>query len=51
MEGEAGANLFVEDLRKIFSALAVVTNNSPISIGGGGLRRAPLAPILTPNAS
>ncbi len=51
MEGEAGSNLFVDDMMKIFPVLAVVTNNSPISVGGGGVRRAPLAPALTPAVS
>lgn len=32
------------DISKIFSALHIVDNNTPETIGGGGERRAPLAP-------
>lgn len=37
---------FYEDSMKLFQALHVVHNNSPKSIGGGGKRRAPLAPPI-----
>jgi hypothetical protein len=37
-------NLFYEDFMKLFQALNIITNNSPNSVGGGGTRRAPLAP-------
>jgi hypothetical protein len=32
------------DIARIYAALSVVDNNSPLSIGGGGIPRAPLAP-------
>lgn len=35
------------DVAKIFEVLHVVVNNSATSIGGGGKRRAPLAPAFT----
>lgn len=34
------------DLVKVFQALAVVTNNSPTAIGGGGIPRQPAAPPI-----
>lgn len=37
-------NPFYQDFMKLFQALNIVTNNSPNSVGGGGTRRAPLAP-------
>lgn len=36
------------DLQRMYAALFVVDNNSPSSIGGGGKRRQPLAPPITP---
>jgi hypothetical protein len=35
---------FHNDLNKLFGALAIVDNNGPTSVGGGGVPRAPLAP-------
>jgi len=35
---------WARDVAKIFATLNIVDNNSPISIGGGGTPRAPLAP-------
>jgi len=35
---------FLKDLNKIYGALKVITNNSPSSIGGGGVPLQPLAP-------
>lgn len=35
---------FHDDINKLFSALAIVDNNSADSVGGGGTPRAPLAP-------
>lgn len=40
-----GALLYA-DMLAIYQALAVVTNNSPATIGGGGTPRAPLAPPI-----
>lgn len=40
-----GAALFA-DLVAIFRALAVVANNGPTSVGGGGAPRQPLAPPI-----
>jgi hypothetical protein len=40
-------NPFYEDYMKLFQALNIVTNNAPDSVGGGGMRRAPLAPPFT----
>ncbi len=37
---------FYNDYMKLFKALAIVDNNSPNSIGGGGNPRAPLAPAI-----
>jgi hypothetical protein len=37
-------NPFYQDFMKLFQALNIITNNSPNSVGGGGKRRAPLAP-------
>jgi hypothetical protein len=37
---------FGRDMVKIFTRLAVVDNNSPSSVGGGGTPRQPLAPPL-----
>jgi hypothetical protein len=37
-------NPFYEDFMKLFQALNIITNNSPNTVGGGGTRRAPLAP-------
>jgi hypothetical protein len=34
------------DMQKLITALSVVNNNSPTSIGGGGTPRQPLAPAL-----
>lgn len=39
-----GALDWYNDLASVFSKLQVIDNNSPTSIGGGGTRRAPLAP-------
>ena len=36
------------DMTKLMAALHVVDNNGPTSIGGGGARRAPLAPPFSP---
>jgi hypothetical protein len=37
---------FYEDVNQLFQALAIVQNNSPDNIGGGGIPRRPLAPPL-----
>ncbi len=37
---------FYDDFMKLFEALYIVDNNSPNSIGGGGIPRAPLAPPI-----
>ena len=37
---------FGRDMNKVFTRLAVVSNNGPSSIGGGGTPRQPLAPPL-----
>ncbi|MBT0566289.1 hypothetical protein [Williamsia sp. CHRR-6] len=39
---------WTQDLQKIVVALAVVDNNGPQSIGGGGMPRQPAAPPVTP---
>jgi hypothetical protein len=39
---------WARDMRRIFTALHVVDNNGPSSIGGGGTPRQPLAPPLPP---
>ncbi len=41
---------FVADFNALFTRLQVVDNNSPASIGGGGIPRAPLAPDFTVTA-
>jgi hypothetical protein len=43
---EATAGPWYEDVMKIFGLLAVVNNNGPDSIGGGGTTRQPLAPPI-----
>jgi hypothetical protein len=45
MEGASGD--FYDDYMKLFQALNIIENNSPDNIGGGGTRRAPLAPALS----
>lgn len=40
-------NPFYQDFMKLFQALNIITNNSLNSVGGGGTRRAPLAPPFT----
>ncbi len=42
--GDGGS--FHADLQRIFTMLSVVDNNSASSIGGGGVPRLPLAPII-----
>jgi len=37
---------FYEEFMRLFQALYIVDNNSPNSVGGGGIRRAPLAPPI-----
>jgi hypothetical protein len=37
-----------KDIQKIVTALRVVNNNSPSSVGGGGTPRQPLAPPIAP---
>lgn len=44
-EGSSGP--FYNDCMKLFKALYIVDNNGPNSIGGGGTRRAPLAPPIS----
>jgi hypothetical protein len=51
IDHEAGAEFgdggsFHSDLQRIFTLLAVVDNNGPSNIGGGGTPRAPLAPAI-----
>ena len=47
----AGASPWVRDMQRLVTALAVVDNNSPTSIGGGGTPLQPLAPpIVAPAA-
>ena len=41
---EAGGKDTLEAINKLFVALSLVNNNSPVSIGGGGMPLAPLAP-------
>jgi hypothetical protein len=49
LDGTAG--VFHEDLNRLIPALAIVDNNSPQRLGGGGKPRAPLAPPLKRSAS
>ncbi|MEK7951881.1 GDSL-type esterase/lipase family protein [Luteolibacter soli] len=44
LEGSAGP--FYEDVARLVPLLQVVDNNSAANIGGGGVRRAPMAPPL-----
>lgn len=37
---------WTRDMKRIFSALSIVINNSPTTIGGGGTPRQPLAPAF-----
>lgn len=37
-------NPFYDDFMKLFQALNIITNNSPNSVGGGGMRRVSMAP-------
>jgi hypothetical protein len=47
MAQKAGQNTpWVRDMKKIVQALAVVNNNTPSTIGGGGTPRQPLAPAI-----
>jgi hypothetical protein len=39
---------WAHDMSVIFLHLAVVDNNSPTTIGGGGTPRQPLAPAIAP---
>jgi hypothetical protein len=39
--------MFYDDYMKLFKALAIVDNNKPSSVGGGGNPRAPLAPPIS----
>jgi hypothetical protein len=39
------------DVNKLFAALKVVKNNSPSSIGGGGILKQPLAPVFVGEGS
>ena len=41
---------WVRDIQRLMSALHVVANNGPSSLGGGGVPRQPLAPGLRPPA-
>lgn len=43
-EGNSGK--FYDDLMKLFQTLHILDNNQPQNIGGGGKRRAPLAPSI-----
>lgn len=45
--GSAGSSPWIDDLVSIFSAVEVVTNNGPTSIGGGGTPIVALAPPLS----
>lgn len=45
--GDTTNTPFGRDMNKVFTRLAVVDNNSPTSIGGGGTPRQPLAPAIT----
>lgn len=42
--GETG--VFVEEMKRMITALMIVDNNRPAKIGGGGTPRRPLAPAL-----
>jgi len=42
--GETGK--FVDEMKRMISALMIVDNNSPETIGGGGVPRRPMAPAL-----
>jgi len=44
LSGETG--MFVEEMKRMITALMIVDNNSPATIGGGGTPRRPLAPAL-----
>lgn len=44
LSGQSGR--FIEEMKRIVSALKIVKNNSPASIGGGGTPRRPSAPEL-----
>ena len=45
------ASAWGRDMDRIFGALAVVDNNGPSSIGGGGTPRQPLAPPVAPTST
>lgn len=49
LEGSSGP--YFEDISKLLPLLQVVDDNAPDSIGGGGKRRAPLAPPLAASVS
>lgn len=40
------SGIFYDDFMKLFKALHIVYNNGPNNVGGGGTRRAPLAPPI-----
>ena len=46
--GSAGSSPWIDDLVSIFSAVEVIINNGPSSIGGGGTPIVALAPPLGP---
>ncbi len=44
--GQPGSKAWTADVRQLVTSLALVTNNGPSSVGGGGTPRQPLAPPL-----
>jgi PKD repeat protein len=49
MSTNSQSTSWAKDMRKIFTNLHVVVNNTAASIGGGGTPRVPLAEPITPN--
>jgi hypothetical protein len=50
MQGGFDDNAITRDIKKLLNNLNVVTNNAPMSKGGGGQQRAELAPTFAPGS-
>lgn len=47
--GTSAASAWVRDMQRLVTALQVVSNNSPTTVGGGGTALQPLADPISPN--
>jgi hypothetical protein len=48
MDTKGTTGTFASDVARIVAALAVVDNNAPSTVGGGGTPLQPLAPPIAP---